>query len=153
MRLWVLRLLIAATLCVSGGYLFSQTKIREANLAGSVSTVGQVWVTAPDGTVRQAEIDTASLALEIDALTGKIKLRAIAGRVPVPKAMVSRPSTATTVFVLSDAPLVGSISIALNGLALAEGIDYSVSADQKTITLLAGQRATTGDIVLIRYWL
>jgi len=127
------------------------TKVPFASISYPPVNFVAIQIVTPNG-VYLAQLDPT---IQLD-MTGPVPvLKAVIPAVTLPKPEVSQvfnltQPTPPTTFTLTSAPAPGSlVKVYRNGLLMASGFDYTVSAN--VVTFAAGQGTAQGDMVQIIY--
>jgi len=146
---------LIAVLCagVAGWLALAQTRVKPENLGVATLTAPssyRVYIAYQNGSIMLADLGR-EFTLDTTGTRPVLHVSQIAPIVE--KTFVLRPLTITSVFSFTtvDVPINGSVVVYRNGLMLTQPDDYGLSADSRTITLVAGQEAQSGDIVQCRY--
>ena len=153
----ILVVIIAALLYAQSAV--TVTQVPQSQLSGEVTATGSIWITLPDGTPRQALIETEAWVLILPAPGSGAPpiLRPKLPEVPVisiiPRTGIQIPPSGNMdgrEYQLAETFVLGTMILYRNGLRQTEGIDYSV-LDFQTIIFVPHYTNDTEALVVADY--
>lgn len=146
MKKTLLVVVMMVMVMVAGGMAQTRVKPRQLTPAGPGPSV---QVVKRDGTIAIAQLDGT---IVLDESTSPPTLRAV-GVGPTTREMWGEafaPTGPTPSINLSQAPVVGTVRVFLNGLRLTQAIDTYTIAD-RTITFATANQPQAGDVICVDY--